>query len=537
MDNERLIPRSAPAKKAPPTAGERAQAWLTNQGLSLLVITIFLLANVGVFVERYLYYRFERPDVFGLLGHGVTWARSCGAALKLCGSAIMITMLRNLLSIVRETWVGTYLPIFDKHIEWHKAIAWMIALYATGHSMAHYVNFYNLSLQTPALLVQLKVLPPGSTETPSAYHMLWGTLPGVTGHIIILCMILMYTTAVSSVRRKHFELFWYTHHLFIVFFFCICIHGGLGILEPANFWMWWAGPALLYLMERILRRVRGSQNAVVSEAIAHPSGVIELRIKKETFNYVPGQYVFINCPYIASQEWHPFTISSSPDEDFLSVHIKNAGDWTGALHNLFNPNRQLGLVQRGVTSAPNGAPILQVDGPYGAASEDVFKFNTVLLWAAGIGVTPMASILKFIKYKIDTDPDGCPIRKVHFFWITRDTASFEWFLDLLATLEERCPFLEINLFITQATSDDIRTAIYGANEGRDGITGLANAKTFFNRPNMDKIFGELGQRYAGQNIGCFFCGHPLISNQLDKASLKFTDVRSRTRFVYHKENF
>jgi len=54
MDNDRLIPRTAPAKRAQPTAGERARAWITNQGLTILVVALFILANCAVFVERYL---------------------------------------------------------------------------------------------------------------------------------------------------------------------------------------------------------------------------------------------------------------------------------------------------------------------------------------------------------------------------------------------------------------------------------------------------------------------------------------------------
>lgn len=98
-----------------------------------------------------------RQDFFPILGYGLTIARACGAALKLTGSVILITMCRNFLSRyepapiisqyyfevirplltslrVRETFVGTYLPVLDKHIEWHKAIAWMIAIYATAHT-------------------------------------------------------------------------------------------------------------------------------------------------------------------------------------------------------------------------------------------------------------------------------------------------------------------------------------------------------------------------------------------------------------------
>jgi hypothetical protein len=36
-------------------------------------------------------------------------------------------------------------------------------------------------------------------------------------------------------------------------------------------------------------------------------------------------------------------------------------------------------------------PRVMVDGPFGSASEDFLKFETVLLVGAGIGVTPFAS--------------------------------------------------------------------------------------------------------------------------------------------------
>lgn len=40
-----------------------------------------------------------------------------------------------------------------------------------------------------------------------------------------------------------------------------------------------------------------------------------------------------------------------------------------------------------------------VDGPFGTASEDVFRYEVVMLVGAGIGVTPFASILKSVWYK------------------------------------------------------------------------------------------------------------------------------------------
>lgn len=42
---------------------------------------------------------------------------------------------------------------------------------------------------------------------------------------------------------------------------------------------------------------------------------------------------------------------------------------------------------------------MAIDGPFGTASEDVFRYEVVMLVGAGIGVTPFASILKSVWYK------------------------------------------------------------------------------------------------------------------------------------------
>lgn len=40
---------------------------------------------------------------------------------------------------------------------------------------------------------------------------------GVTGHIMLLRMLLIYTTSHYRIRHQSFEIFWYTHHLFVPF--------------------------------------------------------------------------------------------------------------------------------------------------------------------------------------------------------------------------------------------------------------------------------------------------------------------------------
>ena len=47
---------------------------------------------------------------------------------------------------------------------------------------------------------------------------------GVTGHVITVALFLMITSSVEFIRRSYFEVFWYTHQLFIVFLLGLAAH-------------------------------------------------------------------------------------------------------------------------------------------------------------------------------------------------------------------------------------------------------------------------------------------------------------------------
>ena len=54
------------------------------------------------------------------------------------------------------------------------------------------------------------------------------------------------------------------------------------------------------------------------------------------FKYKPGDYVYLNIPNIAKNEWHPFTISSSPEQDgVIWIHVRGVGTWTQKLYEYF----------------------------------------------------------------------------------------------------------------------------------------------------------------------------------------------------------
>lgn len=71
----------------------------------------------------------------------------------------------------------------------------------------------------------------------------------------------------------------------------------------------------------------------------HPSKTLELQMKKKGFRMEVGQYVFIQCPSVSRLEWHPFTLTSAPEEDYFSAHIRIVGDWTQELYEACGGNK------------------------------------------------------------------------------------------------------------------------------------------------------------------------------------------------------
>jgi hypothetical protein len=151
------------------------------------------------------------------------------------------------------------------------------------------------------------------------------------------------------------------------------------------------------------------------------------------------------CPEVSIWQYHPFTLTSAPEEDYISIHMRMVGDFTRSVGKALGCNTD--KKPAGEKGEKGGAseeiplrqilPRVYIDGPFGSASEDVFKFEVAVLVGAGIGVTPFASILKSIWYRMNYPQGRTRLRKVYFFWICRDFGSFEWFRSLLLAIESQ----------------------------------------------------------------------------------------------------
>lgn len=75
-------------------------------------------------------------------------------------------------------------------------------------------------------------------------------------------------------------------------------------------------------------QIRGRRKTRLASVLLHPQGTLELRFIKPSFRYKSGQWLFLNVPSISPFQWHPFTISSAPNDPYISIHVRQVGDWT-----------------------------------------------------------------------------------------------------------------------------------------------------------------------------------------------------------------
>ena len=152
-------------------------------------------------------------------------------------------------------------------------------------------------------------------------------------------MLIMFATATEKVRRGKFTIFGRkigghsvfvrVHKLWIPVLLMLWTHS-------RAFWHYSLTPTVLLIIDKLIGRLRGKVPVELVEAYEPTKDVMGLQMRLRShrkFRYKSGQYLFLHCPAISTTEWHPFTISSSPEERTFSVHIRCRSDmdWTYAL--------------------------------------------------------------------------------------------------------------------------------------------------------------------------------------------------------------
>jgi predicted ferric reductase len=258
-------------------------------------------------------------------------AKGCGRVLDITCNLIFFPVLRNIVSWLRATPLRRLIS-FGEEIRAHKIIAAAIAIPAIGHVVCHYIDYAYHERY-------------GSGRTVAEQAL--GTWTGMSGHLILLCMLAIMLTGLECVRRRRFtskrfgtfsghSLFYRVHKLYSVAHTLLWFHS-------KAFWHYSLAPTILLLVDKYIGWRRGKESVRLVEASMPARDVLALKLQLANgrrLKFQAGQYLFLHCPQVSVSEWHPFTISSSPEEKHFGLHIRCRSDmdWTFALRQLLLPD-------------------------------------------------------------------------------------------------------------------------------------------------------------------------------------------------------
>ncbi|KAM5574161.1 hypothetical protein ABKV19_013583 [Rosa sericea] len=265
-------------------------------------------------------------------------------------------------------------------------------------------------------------------------------LPGV---ISLLAGLLMWVTSMPPVRKLNFELFFYTHQLYVIFFVFLALHVGDFLFAFA------AGGIFIFLLDRFLRFCQSRRVVDIISAKCLPCGTVELVLAKpENLRYNALSFVFLQVRELSWLQWHPFSVSSSPMDGkyHISVLIKVLGKWTEKLR---------GNILKSSEDVPCSLPTkltASVEGPYGHEIPYHMMYENLILVAGGIGISPFLAILSDILHSVHQGKPCLP-RNILIVWAVKKSDE----LPLLSTIdmESTCPSfsnklnLQTHIYVTR----------------------------------------------------------------------------------------
>ncbi|XP_067141853.1 NADPH oxidase 4-like [Centruroides vittatus] len=534
--------------------------------------------NSLVFWTTYNDYK-RQPEHYYLhriLGSGLCLSRATAAVLNFNCFVIVLPMCRTVTSIFRSIFGGTTIKSIQIWIEigksFHILCAVTIVIAAVIHSAAHVVNAHNFSQYYNPHFPEINM---ASYKYENPFLMIIRSVPGITGLCMIVILFLLITSSLKRIRTAFYNLFWFTHRLFILFLlllFChpmgrnkvtlikhvpgcipvnatlenllskpvdhpICKEAPVFVPQSSETWKWIVAALVVYGIDVAIRLIRRCSAVQVLALRIYGGSVLELRLLKAGFRALPGQYVLLQCPAISSFEWHPFTVSSCPTEKepSFTLHIRTKGDWSYSLQR--HLLEEMGFSGLNIKSSEllvnphRHVTGLYVDGPFCSNSESVRNYEISICIAGGIGVTPFVSILTYLR----VDGNVGKMQRLHFIWVCREIETFLWFADLLCDLhrtfwdKNKPDFLDIQLYLTCPSIGTIVRGMIGEQYG------LLEARLHIGRPKWKKVFRNWTEIYEKIRVGVFCCGPRSLSRQVGKVC-KEAKISGGT-FVYHKESF
>jgi len=384
---------------------------------------------------------------------------------------------------------------FDKTILYHRWLGrWTIFL-ATVHWITSWIH-YSIQNQNQFGLALQQI----SSANKDNF-----------GYPSLAALVIIFITSLDYIRRNKYEVFFYLHYFFVIFYL-------FGLLHSNEMLVYTIIALILYVLDIVIRIIYGTFPMKTLKIVSKEGDLTQVIFPKHLVArflklHKVGQYMFINFPSISKLEWHPFSVSSGPDETTVEIHIKALGDHTRKLVDFARSSTQMWI---------------RSDGPYGNIKLNYRRFPYIVLAAGGIGVTPVVGILKDIFRYGQLDPRAAAhkhkslVEKVYLVWTVSNRDQYLWFAQeikwFMTAMEGKgMPRLEIVIHMTKGDAEE--QFIYPG------------------RPDFFNIFSKLANEHqlADKAALVFACGpRKMVNNCWDAVS---EQQREGAVIHFHHETF
>lgn len=270
----------------------------------------------------------------------------------------------------------------DRLVAWHRRLGpWPLFL-ITAHGVLITIGYAQVA-KTGAL---------------AQFWTLLMTFPGVlAGTAGFILLIAAGVTSYRKARRKLAYETWWSVHLYTYLALALAFShqlatGASFVGHPLTRAWWtamWIGTAGLALAYRVLTPIARSayhRLRVVSVEEEAP-GVVSLTLRGHHLDRLRVQGgQFLQWRFLERGMWwqaHPYSLSALPHPPYLRVTVKDLGDQSSALAQLRPGTR------------------VAIEGPYGAFTRQARRGDAVLLAGAGVGVTPLRTLLEDLPHHVD----------------------------------------------------------------------------------------------------------------------------------------
>ena len=362
----------------------------------------------------------------------------------------------------------------------------------------------------------------------------------ICGVVGIVAFTAVGTTALSSVRKRSYKVFYVVHVslatiLLPVLFFHVS-HIRIYLYQTA----------IVYALNALLRAFSSRAYHGAIKLVPGTQLVkIDISLPKSASRgrgptiWQPGQHAYVSLPgHPLSRTFrsNPFTVASLPAVDGKVQFVAKVLDGNTA---------KLAQAAEGVSKASHD---LTLEGPYGVAShpERLLRYDRVLLIAGGVGATFTVPLYRQLLADLSPSKGSYRRQRVSFVWIAHSKADVMWAipedakeregfierLEVFFTGGDQQSGLHANDNFTIGDDDDERTDKVAFGDSEEGIEleeqknllagephdeskkDAAGFVTYAGRPDLERLLDQAFSHGHAEKVAIVVCGPKSLTTEL-----------------------